>query len=141
MRPTVDAVLAPRAADFETGVVALSRLCAGKTYVCVAPGSRIAVPVAERSSSRNSPARIPRAPRACTSSSSIPSVSARTAWHIGYQDVAAIGRLLATGQLDVERVITLAGPWRGPPAVLAHARRRLAVDAYPRANCETDASA
>ena len=34
----------------------------------------------------------------------------RSVWHIGYQDVAAIGHLFATGRLDVERVIALAGP-------------------------------
>jgi Na+-transporting NADH:ubiquinone oxidoreductase subunit A len=34
----------------------------------------------------------------------------RTVWHIGYQDVAAVGRLFTTGKLEVERVIALAGP-------------------------------
>ena len=34
----------------------------------------------------------------------------KTVWHIGYQDVASIGRLFATGRLDVDRVISLAGP-------------------------------
>ncbi len=32
------------------------------------------------------------------------------AWHVGYQDVAAIGHLLNTGELDVERVIAIGGP-------------------------------
>jgi len=31
-------------------------------------------------------------------------------WHIGYQDVAAFGKLLLRGQLDGERVIALGGP-------------------------------
>ena len=34
----------------------------------------------------------------------------KAVWHVGYQDVAAIGRLLLTGKLDVERVVALAGP-------------------------------
>ena len=34
----------------------------------------------------------------------------RTVWQIGYQDVIAIGKLFTTGQLWVERVISLAGP-------------------------------
>ena len=42
----------------------------------------------------------------------------RTAWHVGYQDVAAIGRLVTTGELDVERVITLAGPGAARPRYL-----------------------
>ena len=60
--------------------------------------------------SRSSPARIRPAPPGCTSTCSTRSTSTRAVWHIGYQDVAAIGRLLATGKLDVERVIALAGP-------------------------------
>ena len=42
----------------------------------------------------------------------------KTVWHIGYQDVAAIGRLVTTGQLDVERVISLAGPGVARPRLL-----------------------
>lgn len=34
----------------------------------------------------------------------------KTVWHIGYQDVIAIGKLFTTGQLYVNRVISLAGP-------------------------------
>ncbi|MGB3212180.1 MAG: Na(+)-translocating NADH-quinone reductase subunit A [Desulforhopalus sp.] len=33
----------------------------------------------------------------------------KTAWHIGYQDVIAIGHLFMTGQLLTERIIALAG--------------------------------
>jgi Na+-transporting NADH:ubiquinone oxidoreductase subunit A len=42
----------------------------------------------------------------------------RTVWHIGYQDVVAIGRLFTTGRLDVERVIALAGPSVQRPRLL-----------------------
>jgi len=31
-------------------------------------------------------------------------------WHIGYQDVMAIGRLFMTGRLPVERIVSLGGP-------------------------------
>jgi Na+-transporting NADH:ubiquinone oxidoreductase subunit A len=34
----------------------------------------------------------------------------RVVWQVGYQDVVAIGRLFATGRLDTERVVSLAGP-------------------------------
>ena len=34
----------------------------------------------------------------------------RTVWHIGYQDVIAIGHLFGTGQIMTERIISLAGP-------------------------------
>ncbi|MCP5093721.1 MAG: NADH:ubiquinone reductase (Na(+)-transporting) subunit A, partial [Gammaproteobacteria bacterium] len=34
----------------------------------------------------------------------------KVVWHIGYQDVIAVGKLFATGRLPVDRVISLAGP-------------------------------
>ena len=42
--------------------------------------------------------------------SSIRCLPARAAWHIGYQDVLAIGALFTSGRLNPERVIALAGP-------------------------------
>lgn len=47
-----------------------------------------------------------------------PVSSNRTVWHIGYQDVMAIGRLFATGQLDATRVIALSGPQVTKPRLL-----------------------
>lgn len=31
-------------------------------------------------------------------------------WYINYQDVIAVGKLFTTGELDVSRVVSLAGP-------------------------------
>lgn len=45
----------------------------------------------------------------------------KTVWHIGYQDVIAIGRLFVTGRLDVNRVISVAGP-EVPQPILVEAR-------------------
>ncbi len=42
----------------------------------------------------------------------------RTVWHIGYQDVIAIGKLFTTGHLYTERVISLAGPLVNEPRLL-----------------------
>lgn len=39
----------------------------------------------------------------------------RTNWTIGYQDVAAIGRLFTTGELMTERILSLAGPQVAKP--------------------------
>jgi Na+-transporting NADH:ubiquinone oxidoreductase subunit A len=39
-------------------------------------------------------------------------------WSINYQDVVAIGQLFTTGQLNVERVISLAGPMVKQPRLL-----------------------
>jgi Na+-transporting NADH:ubiquinone oxidoreductase subunit A len=42
----------------------------------------------------------------------------RTAWHLGYADVIAVGRLAATGRLPVERVVSLAGPMLARPRLV-----------------------
>lgn len=42
----------------------------------------------------------------------------KTVWHIGYQDVIAIGKLFTTGTLYVERIISLAGPTVLKPRLL-----------------------
>ncbi|QUN05473.1 Na(+)-translocating NADH-quinone reductase subunit A [Shewanella yunxiaonensis] len=42
----------------------------------------------------------------------------RQVWHIGYQDVIAIGQLFTTGELDTSRVISLAGPQVKHPRLL-----------------------
>jgi Na+-transporting NADH:ubiquinone oxidoreductase subunit A len=49
----------------------------------------------------------------------------RSAWYVGAQDVAAIGRLVDSGRLDVERVVALAGPSVRRPRLL---RTRLGAD-------------
>jgi Na+-transporting NADH:ubiquinone oxidoreductase subunit A len=39
-----------------------------------------------------------------------PASAGRVNWHINYQDAIAVGHLFLTGQLDLTRVISLAGP-------------------------------
>jgi Na+-transporting NADH:ubiquinone oxidoreductase subunit A len=39
-------------------------------------------------------------------------------WHIGYQDVIAVGRLFATGQLMTDRIVALGGPGALRPRLL-----------------------
>ena len=34
----------------------------------------------------------------------------RTVWHLGYQDVWAMGRVILTGSLDATRIVALGGP-------------------------------
>lgn len=42
----------------------------------------------------------------------------RPAWYLDYQDTIAIGKLFATGELSVERVISLAGPQVTKPRLI-----------------------
>ena len=116
--PPVDAVLAGREADFAAGVAAVAKLCPGRTYVCKAAGSKVSVPPGERVSVEEFAGPHPAGTPGLHIHLLAPVDLARVCWHVGYQDVLAIGRLFATGTLDVERVISLAGPGVARPRLL-----------------------
>ncbi len=42
----------------------------------------------------------------------------KTVWHIGYQDVMAVGRLFLSGRLPVERIVAVGGPAARRPRLL-----------------------
>lgn len=42
----------------------------------------------------------------------------RSVWHIGYQDVIAVGELFTTGRLNCQRVISIAGPLVKSPRLI-----------------------
>ena len=116
--PEVGVVLAQRGDDFAAGLAAIAKLCPGRTYLCRTAGSAIAMRapagVAVEEFAGPHPAGVPGTHIHLVD----PVDHRRIAWHIGYQDVAAIGRLVATGRLDVERVVALAGPGVARPRLL-----------------------
>lgn len=59
----------------------------------------------------------------------------KTVWHIGYQDISAIGHLFITGQLMTERIISLAGPAVKHPRLI---RTRLGASITDLCEGETD---
>jgi Na+-transporting NADH:ubiquinone oxidoreductase subunit A len=116
--PSVDVVLAGREADFEAGVSCLAKLTSGPTYVCVGAKSRVIAPPVPGVKLEVFAGPHPAGNAGTHIHLLSPVDLERTVWHIGYQDVAAIGRLFTTGRLDVERVIALAGPGVQRPRLL-----------------------
>jgi Na+-transporting NADH:ubiquinone oxidoreductase subunit A len=116
--PAVDVVLAGRESDFAVGLTCLHKLTDGPTFVCVAPGSALTdkafAGVRVEVFDGAHPAGLPGTHIHMLS----PVDLERCVWHIGYQDVAAIGHLFRTGRLDVERVVSLAGPGVRRPRLL-----------------------
>jgi Na+-transporting NADH:ubiquinone oxidoreductase subunit A len=101
-------IIKERAADFANGLTVISKLTSGKTYLCKATGTDVvvnqAVQVAEFSGPH--PAGLPS-----THIHFIDPVNIhKFVWHIDYQAVIAIGALFTTGKLNVERIVSLAGP-------------------------------
>jgi Na+-transporting NADH:ubiquinone oxidoreductase subunit A len=111
-------VIATDPDSFRIGLVLLSKLVHGTVYVCTAPNSNIEVrndePFKHVEFSGPHPAGL-----AGTHIHFLDPVSEqKIAWHIGYQDVMAVGKLFTTGRLPVERVISLGGPMVKNPRLL-----------------------
>jgi Na+-transporting NADH:ubiquinone oxidoreductase subunit A len=108
--PEVGVAMAGREGDFRGGVAALATLTDGPVYVCTAPGANPPVPADPRIRVETFAGPHPAGLPGTHIHLLAPVDHGTTAWHIGYQDVAAIGHLFATGTLDVERIASLAGP-------------------------------
>lgn len=111
-------VIAGRLPQFHAGLAVLARLTAGKVHVCHAAGAPLAAgdhpQIHYHAFSGPHPAGL-----VGTHIHFLEPVSLKkTVWHIGYQDVIAIGTLFTTGKLDTTRIIALAGPQVAQPALL-----------------------
>jgi Na+-transporting NADH:ubiquinone oxidoreductase subunit A len=105
-------VLATRPAEFVSGLEVLSTLSDGPLRVCQATG-------VELPGEGHSPAEFhafdgPH-PAGLVGThihllSPVDGESERAVWHIGYQDVIAIGHLFLTGKILGDRVVAIAGP-------------------------------
>ena len=114
--PDPAAIVGERQEAFSAGAEAVARLCDGRTFVCTAAGANIEAPApCERAEfSGPHPAGLPGTHMHFLD----PVGPNRTCWHIGYQDVIAIGRLLLTGRIDTERVLALSGPMVEKPRLI-----------------------
>ena len=116
--PLPEVVLADRMADFDRGLAVVAKLTDGKTYLCVDPNSDIenglTAPVTVEQFTGPHPAGT-----AGVHIHTLEPVSRnKTVWSIGYQDVTAIGKLFASGKIDVSRVVSYAGPPVADPRLI-----------------------
>jgi Na+-transporting NADH:ubiquinone oxidoreductase subunit A len=101
-------VIAADTEAFAQGISLLTKLTTGKVWVCKAPGSQIpgADGVSVEEFSGVHPAGNPGTHIHFLEPVNINKV----VWTIGYQDVIALAKLITTGFLSVERIVSLAGP-------------------------------
>ncbi|HET9820183.1 MAG TPA: Na(+)-translocating NADH-quinone reductase subunit A [Burkholderiaceae bacterium] len=116
--PDPQLVLAGREDDLQRGLAALERLAPCPVFLCVAPGSRLEPAPGGRTERHEFAGPHPAGTPGVHMHRLFPVGLGRSAWHIGAADVAALGHLLATGVLDVERVVALAGPAVRSPRLL-----------------------
>ena len=111
-----EVIINEQAEAFKQGLIVLSRLTEGEVFVSKAPGANIPV---EANVNVNEFAGKHPAGLVGTHIHFLKPVSAdKFVWHIGYQDVIAVGKLFITGELDSTRVISLAGPAAKTPRLV-----------------------
>ncbi|RMD56614.1 MAG: Na(+)-translocating NADH-quinone reductase subunit A [Nitrospirae bacterium] len=111
LSPEVDKLLSGDREDFRRGLRVLSRLTDGKLYLCKASGAD--VPVDENISSLSVEEFSGPHPAGNVGTHIHmldPVGRNKSVWYISAQDVISIGILFTAGRIEVERVISLAGP-------------------------------
>nr|WP_297459183.1 Na(+)-translocating NADH-quinone reductase subunit A [uncultured Halomonas sp.] len=103
---------------FANGLKVLTRLTEGQVFLCHAPdaslpGTEVAGVQAESFKGPH-PAGLVGTHIHFLSPVSL----RRQVWHVGYQDVIAIGTLFAEGRLDTRRVVAVGGPRASQPRLL-----------------------
>jgi Na+-transporting NADH:ubiquinone oxidoreductase subunit A len=125
--PSVELVLAGREQDFELGLAAVAKLTEGKVYVCKGAGTKVPAGKTSNVQIEEFHGPHPSGTVGLHIHTLEPVSRRKTVWHVGYQDLVLIGRLFKTGQLDVERVVSVAGPTVKQPKLLV-TRLGVAID-------------
>jgi Na+-transporting NADH:ubiquinone oxidoreductase subunit A len=108
-------IIAEHKDDFANGLTLLARLTSGKVYLCKAPGADIPASNAQVEEF----AGIHPAGLVGTHIHTVlPASAKRSVWHVGYQDVIAIGQLFTQGVLNTERVFAIGGPKAKQPRLV-----------------------
>lgn len=111
-------VIGERREDFVRGLRALTKLTEGAVWLCTAPGADVPGADVPGVQQETFAGRHPAGLVGTHIHLLDPVHRGKSVWHVGYQDVSAIGHLFATGTLDVGRVVALAGPVVANPRLL-----------------------
>jgi len=114
-----EVIIAADAEAFAQGLQLLSQLGDGPIFVCTKPDSRISCPADEPFRHATFSGPHPAGLAGTHIHFLYPVSEATTVWHIGYQDVIAIGRLFTDGRLPTNRVVALCGPKVGTPRLVS----------------------
>jgi Na+-transporting NADH:ubiquinone oxidoreductase subunit A len=120
---------------FVCGLEVLRRLSDGPTYVCRAPGTLARLDEVKGLEIREFAGPHPAGLPGTHIHFLDPVHVGKSVWHVGYQDVMAIGGLFLTGRLPVERVVALGGPAVRRPRLL---RTRLGANLTELVHDELD---
>lgn len=111
-------VLTGQEEHFRNGVALLTRLTDGEVFVCCAPGAVPPLPDLPQVRVAEFEGPHPAGLVGTHMHFLKPVGATRSNWHINPQDVAAIGKLFASGQLDNTRIVASGGPQMQRPRLL-----------------------
>lgn len=123
-----EVVIAGRLDDFNRGLEALTKLTDGPVYVCCSPNSAMGAAQIDGVQVEYFEGKHPAGLVGTHIHTLDPVNRDKTVWFVGYQDVAAMGALFATGRIDVRRTVALSGPVVEKPRLLA---TRLGAETAP----------
>lgn len=116
--PSIEKIINNKERDLGNGINVISRLTEGKVYLCKSPNSSIQLPELKRLSIDEFSGPHPAGNVGTHIHFLDPVSRKKTVWHIGIQDIIAIGKLFTTGRISVERIISLAGPLVKKPRLI-----------------------
>jgi Na+-transporting NADH:ubiquinone oxidoreductase subunit A len=128
LAPDPEVVLEGRGEAFQRGLWALSHLTDGAIYLCRAPNSKIEPGSAPRVQVEEFAGKHPAGLVGTHIHILDPVHREKVVWHVGYQDVAAIGELIESGRLSVDWTVALCGPVVMRPRLL---KTRLGAEVEP----------
>ena len=121
-------VIGEQADAFSAGLDVLAKLTTGPVYVCQAAGASLPAATDPRVQVEEFAGPHPAGLVGTHIHFLAPVSEKKTVWHVGYQDVIAIGQLFLTGQVYTQRVIALAGPGVGRPRLVRTRRGASTVE-------------
>jgi Na+-transporting NADH:ubiquinone oxidoreductase subunit A len=110
LAPSVAKILEGKERHFRNGLTVLSRLTEGKVYLCKSPAETIPQPQLEALQVVEFSGPHPAGNAGTHIHFIDPAGRNKQVWYINAQDVVDVGILFTMGKLNVERIISLAGP-------------------------------
>ncbi|MGB5162565.1 MAG: Na(+)-translocating NADH-quinone reductase subunit A [Thermoanaerobaculia bacterium] len=124
LAPSVEVAMVDQGHRFQLGLAAIAKLTEGKVFVCTARGVKLDLPDESRIQVEQFSGPHPAGTVGYHIHTLDPVDRNKVVWYLGYQDVTAIGELFDSGELYLNRVISLAGPIVRQPRLL---RTRIGV--------------
>ena len=111
-------IIKERSEDFINGLKVIAKMTDGKVYLCKAPGSDIPQPDCDSIVVHKFEGPHPAGLTGTHIHFVEPVHQDKMVWSTKYQAVLSIGKLFTSGRLDMERVISLAGPQVEKPRLI-----------------------